>query len=47
MELLTKELKQLLFDYDKCPNESVKKQILQDIILLREALALLKDENET
>ncbi|WP_172794393.1 hypothetical protein [Psychrobacillus sp. FJAT-21963] len=47
MELLTKELNQLLFDYDKCPNESVKKQILQDIILLREALALLKDENET
>ncbi|MEK3981465.1 hypothetical protein MKY37_20850 [Psychrobacillus sp. FSL K6-2836] len=47
MELLTKELNQLVFDYEKCPNESIKKQILQDINLLREALALLTDEKET
>ena len=47
MELLTRELNQLVFDYEKCPNESIKKQILQDINLLREALALLNDENET
>ena len=46
MELLTKELNQLAFDYEKCPNESIKQQILQDIILLREALALLKEKGE-
>ncbi|SEM14753.1 hypothetical protein SAMN04487786_1158 [Paenisporosarcina quisquiliarum] len=47
MELLTKELNQLVFDYKKCPNELVKQQILQDINLLCEALSLLIDENET
>ncbi|WP_427136999.1 hypothetical protein [Psychrobacillus psychrodurans] len=47
MELFTKELNQLVFDYKKCPNELIKKQILQDINLLREALELLIEENET
>lgn len=47
MELFTKELNQLVFDYKKCPNELIKKQILQDINLLREALDLLIEENKT
>ena len=46
MELLKKELCQMLSDYEKCPNESIKQQILQDIILLGEALALLKEKGE-
>lgn len=47
MEPLAKELIRLVFDYDKCPIESIKEQILHDINLLREAQALLIDEKET
>lgn len=33
-------------EYEKCPDLLIKKEILQDIILLREALALLKENDE-
>ena len=33
-------------EYEKFPDLLIKKEILQDIILLREALALLKENDE-
>lgn len=46
MEHLTKELCHMILDYEKCPDESIKQQILQDITLLREALAILREKDE-
>jgi hypothetical protein len=47
MSILKNELSNLIYDYNKCDNSSIKEQILSDINLLRQALTILqKDEQK-
>lgn len=46
MDLILKELNKLVDDYKRCHDSLIKECILQDIILLREALTLLNTKDE-
>lgn len=37
-KLIYRELARLMHDFDRCPDESIKKHITQDIALLNEAI---------
>lgn len=37
-KLIYRELVRLMHDFDRCPNESIKKHINQDIALLKQAI---------
>ncbi len=47
MKLIMVELNKLCDDYYKCHNSLLQEQILLDINLLKEALNLLSQENNT
>lgn len=46
MIFIKNELNYLLEDYRNCENSSIKEQILQDINLLEEALAILQQNEQ-
>lgn len=37
-KLIYRELARLMHDFDRCPNESIRKHINQDIALLKQAI---------
>ncbi|MFB5087227.1 hypothetical protein PGC35_08395 [Psychrobacillus sp. PGGUH221] len=47
MIFIKNELNYLLEDYRNCENSSIKELILQDINLLKEALAILQHEQDS